>query len=421
MYQNTLKMKAIIVAIGDEILIGQITNTNAAWLGQKLNDVGIEVVENLVISDKEDHILETLDYALKKADIIITTGGLGPTQDDLTVATLAKYFETELVIHEEVFERLKKMLDRRGRKLTEQSKKVALVPKDCRVIVNPKGTAPVVWFERESKMVIALPGVPYEVKHFMTDFILPDFEKRGITQSLYHKTIMTAGAGETVLANAVKEIEASLPSHIKLAYLPSFGVVRLRLSGKGDDKIQLEKEVNAFAEKIVECIPKFAYGFDEKPLALAVGEMLIERKAMVSVAESCTGGAIAKKIVENAGSSTYFEGGVVAYSYALKEKLLGVPKELLEKHGAVSEEAVEAMAKGAIERMGTDYAIATSGIAGPSGGSDDKPVGTIWMAFASKTQVFSKKYQFTPYRDVNIPLAANLALHGLRQFMKKFG
>jgi len=416
-YYKNRTMKAIIIGIGDEILIGQITNTNAAWMGRALNDVGIEVLENIVISDKAQHIADTLDYALAKADIVLTTGGLGPTQDDLTTETLARYFDTELVIEEEVFERLKQLLKRRGRVLTEENKKVALVPRDCRIIVNPKGTAPALWFERAGKIVIAMPGVPYEMKYFMTNSILPDFEKRGITQSLFHKTIMAAGTGETVLATMIKDIEAALPSHIKLAYLPNLGTVRLRLSGKGTDKVLLEKEVNELAEKIVQRIPKFAYGYDEKPLALAVGEMLLERKATVSVAESCTGGFVAKQIVANAGSSAYFEGGVVAYSYALKEKLLGVSKELLEKHGAVSEEVVEAMAKGAIERMGTDYAIATSGVAGPGGGSVEKPVGTVWMAFASKDAVFAKKFQMTKHRDLNIQMSANLALSELRRFI----
>jgi len=410
-------MKAIIVSIGDEVLIGQIVNTNAAWMGKVLNDVGIEVIENIVISDTSAHITTTLDHALSKADIILTTGGLGPTKDDLTTKTLAQYFGAELVLQEEVLERLKQMLEQRGRELTEQNQKVALVPKDCKVILNPKGTAPALWFERNGKSVIAMPGVPYEMKDFMTKFILPEFERRGVTQSLFHKTIMTAGTGETVLAEHIKDIEAALPPHIKLAFLPRLGIVRLRLSGKGDDKQALEVDVNEYAQQIVQKIPKYVYGYDEKPLAAAVGDLLLERNATLSVAESCTGGYISQQIVQNAGSSAYYEGGIIAYSYELKSKLLGVSMDLLNTHGAVSQEAVEAMAKGAIERMGTDYAIATSGIAGPGGGMPDKPVGTIWMATASKTEIFSKKYQFTPYRDINIPLSANMALNGLRRFM----
>ena len=414
-------MKAIIIAIGDEILIGQITNTNAAWLGQQLNLIGIDVYEMMTISDSKEHILRALDYAFSQADLILTTGGLGPTKDDITKIAMAAYFETELVLNEELLKNLEAYFKLRGREMTEQGRTVAYLPKDCDNIMNQKGTAPAMWFERDEKVLVAMPGVPYEMKNFMETEILGRLQaKQGSNLAIYHKTLMVAGVGETEVARRIEDLENGLPDHIKLAYLPNLGVLRLRLSGSGSDETKLQAEINGLANQIRETIPHLVYGEDEIKLEQVLGEMLVERGAKLGIAESCTGGTIAKRIVSVPGSSRYFEGGVVAYSYDLKKALLGVKSESLKAHGAVSEQVVTEMAMGAIERLNLDYVIATSGIAGPGGGTAEKPVGTIWVAIASKNGgLKTKKFQLSKHRDINIGLTTNLALNELRKFMNK--
>lgn len=408
---------AIIITIGDEILIGQTVDTNSAWMGNQLSLIGIDVLEIVSISDTPEHITKTLDHALKQADLVFTTGGLGPTQDDLTKETLAAYFGREMEEHPFIMEQLVAYFKKRKRPLTEQGKKIAMMPKDTRLFLNHKGTAPAMWFEKDDKVVVAMPGVPYEMKKFMSEDILPDLKAKGMAQTIVHKTIMVAGVGETVVAEKIKDIEAALPEHIKLAYLPNLGVLRLRLSAKGGEEKALTAEVEGFANQIVETIPDWVYGYDNKPLEEAIGDLLKERSAKLVIAESCTGGKIAAQLVSVPGSSSYFEGGVVAYSYEMKAKMLDVSWDTLETKGAVSQEAVEEMAKGALKNMDADFVIATSGIAGPGGGTPDKPVGTIWMAVASKENIKSKKFQLTDHRDINIGLTTNLALNELRRFI----
>ncbi len=417
---NTHKtMKAIIITIGDEILIGQTIDTNSAWMGQQFNMKGISVEEIVTIKDTEEAIRTAVHAALQKADLVVTTGGLGPTKDDLTKETLAAYFGKKLVTHPVILERIESYFKKRGRTLNEQGKKVALLPEDTRLFMNHKGTAPGMWFEKEGKIVVALPGVPYEMKRFIKEDILPALESHLQGQILVHKTIMVAGVGETAVAEAIEKIESSLPAYIKLAYLPNLSILRVRLSAIGTDEEKLRKEVQKWTDQIVDTIPNWVYGFDELRLEKAVGNLLLEKKARMAIAESCTGGQIASQVVSIPGSSEYFEGGVVAYSYELKTALLGVKPETLASKGAVSKETVEEMARGAIENLHVDYSIATSGIAGPGGATADKPVGTIWMAIASKDATKSKKFQLTDHRDLNIKMTANLALNELRKFILK--
>ncbi len=413
-------MKAILVSIGDEILIGQTVNTNAAWMGEQLNQIGIDVVEIISISDKADHIISTLDHSLAKADLIFMTGGLGPTKDDITKETLAKYFGKKMSVHPKLLAMLEAYFEKRERELTEQGKKVAMMPEDTRLFMNYKGTAPAMWFEKDGKITVAMPGVPYEMKRFMTSDILPELQKMGVAQTIVHKTLMCAGVGETVVAEAIKDIEDNLPEHIKLAYLPNLGILRVRLSGIGTDETALRKEVETYAEKISALIYKWHYGYDEMPLEKKLGTMLLERDKRLGLAESCTGGNVAARMVSIPGSSQYFEGGMVVYSNKLKNRQLGVDMALLEGEnvpGAVSEETVSAMVKGTIENLEVDYALAISGVAGPGGGSEEKPVGTVWIAAGSKDKIRTKKYQLTDHRDINIQLSTNLALNQLRVFM----
>jgi len=413
-------MKATILTIGDEILIGQTIDTNSGWMAEKLKDIGIEVTEIITISDQKSQIVTTLDRIVGKTDLILTTGGLGPTEDDRTKATLATYFGTELVLNEIILERIRKMYERRGRVMTQEGAQVAYVPKDFPITINEKGTAPALWFGKDGTQLIAMPGVPYEMKHFMTTEIIPSLRKKMPTNlAFYHKTLMVAGQGETTVSATIKEVLDTLPPQISIAYLPSLGVLRLRITGKGDDPELIKTAVDMAVLKIDEKIAPWVYGYDGKLLEVALGEMLLERKATLGIAESCTGGAVAARVVSVPGSSAYFEGGVVAYSNKIKEQLLGVKSDTIEENGAVSDAVVKAMAQGMIEKFDVDYAIATSGIAGPTGGTPAKPVGTIWVAIASKTDVFTKKYQLTNHRDINIGLTVNMAMNDLRRFLVK--
>jgi len=411
-------MKATLITIGDEILIGQTIDTNSAWMGKELNQIGIIVHEIISISDTPEHVIQAIETSMKSSDIILTTGGLGPTKDDLTKETLAEYFGKNLVVHEGILSMIEAYFESRGRTLTEHGKKVSLVPDDTKLFINTKGTAPATWHEKGGKMIISMPGVPYEMKNFMNNDIIPELKKLMPETRIYHKTLMTAGVGETMLAAQIEDIESNLPPHIKLAYLPNLAVVRLRLSAMGTDENTLKKDVDKFADKIEERLgKKWVFAYDDELLEEAIGKMLMARKSTMGIAESCTGGQIAANLVSVPGSSAYFEGSVVAYSYSIKSSLLGVQKDTLEQHGAVSQEAVEQMATGALKLLNVDFAIATSGIAGPSGGLPDKPVGTIWMAFASKDAVLAKKFQMTKHRDLNIQMSANLALSELRRFI----
>jgi nicotinamide-nucleotide amidase len=410
-------MQCTIITIGDEILIGQTVDTNSAWMASRLNDIGVKIYEILSVSDTAEHIMNALDRAMQTSDIILTTGGLGPTKDDLTKDTLARYFDVPLVFHQDLWDRITDYMIHRGRPVLDSLKTMAELPENCEVLKNEQGTAAAMWFNERGKVLIAMPGVPREMKDFMSRIIIPRLKADFTLPAIVHKTIMCAGLGESIIAEKIKEIEANLPAYIKLAYLPSYGIVRLRLTGNGKDLSLLEAEVMQWRQQLDEVLsPKYAYGYDEMELAEAIGALLLDQKATLSTAESCTGGLIGHKITEIAGCSRYYKGGVVAYSNELKQVLLGVNPDTISNHGAVSKETVIEMALGSQKRLQTDYAIAVSGIAGPDGGTPDNSVGSVWIAVASPNQeVDAEKFQFSTHRHINIELSANIALSKLRR------
>lgn len=418
-------MKAEIISIGDEILIGQVVNSNATWMAQQLNLAGITVYQVTSVSDDKQHIINSLLEAEKRADIILITGGLGPTKDDITKHTLCEFFNTGLRFDEKIFADVKKIFEDRDLEITEINRKQAEVPENCIPIRNQNGTAPGMWFEKDSKVFVSMPGVPYEMKGIMEDFVLPELKKKLKLPFIVHKTVLTQGIGESFLADKIADWENSLGSYsIKLAYLPSPGMVRLRLSVSGKNQEELEKITELKIGELKKLIPEYIYGFEtfgEEPETLEkiVGRYLLERKKTISTAESCTGGYLAHLITKVPGSSEYYKGSVIAYSYEIKENELGVPKEILEKHGAVSKEVVEKMAQSIREKYKTDFALSASGIAGPGGGTPDKPVGTVWIAMADKNQVVSEKFLFGTHRERNIQKTAAAALNILRKELEK--
>ncbi len=409
-------MKAEIISIGDEILIGQVLNTNASWMAEQLGLAGIEVVHIATISDKHDAISKALDDAIERADIILMTGGLGPTKDDITKHTLCEYFGVSMIFNEKAFAQVKELFDLRGFKISDINRRQAEVPENCIPLHNKNGTAPGMWFEYQNKIIISMPGVPFEMKGLMNNEVIPRLQKQFHFKSLLKKTIMVQGIGESHLAEIISDWEDNLPSNFKLAYLPQPGIVRLRLSARGEINELLQKEFNYQIEKLKVIIGDLIYGYDDARLEEVIGQLLEKKGQTISTAESCTGGYIAHLITDISGSSAYFKGSVVAYSNEIKETILGVHSKTLINHGAVSEEVVSEMALGIQKLYQTDYAIATSGIAGPIGGTEEKPVGTTWIALAlpDKT-VIAKKYLFGEHRGRNIRKAALTALNQLRK------
>ena len=410
-------MKAEIITIGDEILIGQIVDTNSAWMGQQLNLLGIEVYQVTSVHDDRNHILKALADAEKNADLVLITGGLGPTKDDITKNCLCEYFETELTFHPKVLEHIQSLLSSRNVVINQLNRDQALLPANCTVLHNSAGTASGMWFERNNTIFVSMPGVPFEMEAIMTEEVFPRLTKLGISQSIVHKTVLTIGLPESMLAEKIEQWESALPGFIKLAYLPSPMMVRLRLSGYGTNQSVLETEIESQVKKLLEIIPENVFGFDDDNLGLVIGRMLVSTAKTLAVAESCTGGSIAQFITSNAGSSAYFKGGVVAYSNDIKNKLLNVPVEVLDTFGAVSREVAEAMASGARLALNADYSVATTGIAGPAGGSDEKPVGTVWIAVAGPSGITSKKHIFRHNRERNIIRTTHTALNMLRTFI----
>jgi nicotinamide-nucleotide amidase len=403
-------MLAEIITIGDEILIGQIVDTNSAWMAKQLNLIGIKVKQITSVSDDETHILEALKLAEGRAQIILITGGLGPTKDDITKLTMAKYFNMGLRRDEKTLKHVTAIFERLKRPMIETNIRQADVPDGCIVIQNKNGTAPCMWFDHQGKIFVSLPGVPHEMMYLMDEEILPRFKNTFQLPAIVHKTILTAGIGESFLAQQIAGIEDALPEHIKLAYLPRLGQVRLRLSGTGTDEQVLRSEVEAYAKKIITEIKAFVVVEDDIALEKAVLNIMHGKNLTLSTAESCTGGYIAHLITQHPGSSAVYAGGAVAYSYELKESILGVQESTLSTFGAVSEQTVVEMAAGAVKHFDTDYAVAVSGIAGPDGGTPDKPVGTVWIAVANKTDVQAKVFNFGNKRVQNIERSAIAAL-----------
>ncbi|MBK7148807.1 MAG: competence/damage-inducible protein A [Bacteroidetes bacterium] len=409
-------MKATVVTIGDEILIGQIVDTNSAWIGQQFNAIGVKLYEIISCGDYASQIISALDRAKSTSDIIIMTGGLGPTKDDITKKTLVDYFNTELVLNEEVWAKMKSIFEKRGLQVLEMNRSQAMIPKNSIMLPNERGTAQGMWFENEGRVFISLPGVPHEMKHLILHQVLPKLKEHFSFPHIAHATIMTSGAGESVVSHKLTDFEAQLPSHIRLAYLPNLGVVKLRLSGYGSGT-DLAQEVQQQKHKMIDALGQLVYAEGEEPLEEHIGKLLTNRKHTVSCAESCTGGYLSHLFTSIAGSSAYFEGSVISYSYAIKENALGVRKETLEKHGAVSEECVTEMLQGLLLSMKTTYGIAISGIAGPGGATTDKPVGTVWIAVGNAEHCMAKRFQFFTSRAENIKVFSNAALNMLRLFM----
>lgn len=410
--------QATIITIGDELLIGQVIDTNSAWMAQELNIAGIRVARRVAVGDVWDEIWETLDEESKHADIILITGGLGPTADDITKSLLCKYFNGEMIMDEGTLENVTNIFKNiLKRPMIERNLKQAEVPDNCKVILNKRGTAPGMWFEKEGKVFVSMPGVPHEMKGMMEEEVIPALCKHFTFPHIAHRTLLTAGVGESFLADLIADFESGLPSHIKLAYLPNYGMVRLRLSSSGFEKEVIEKEVQLFFNALQATVKEYLVTNEDEAMAQVVAKLLLARNKTISTAESCTGGYIAHLLTEKSGASAYYSGSVVSYSYKAKEALLQVDRNTLESKGAVSEEVVIQMAKGALKNIQTDYTIAVSGIMGPDGGMPDKPVGTVWVAVGNNEKLIAEKFNFRFDRQRNIELTATYALNMLRKFI----
>ena len=414
-------IKAEIITIGDEILYGQITDTNTQWISAELDKIGIKTVRKSSVGDQKEEILQILEEAQNRADIILITGGLGPTKDDITKKTLCEHFDTKLIWNQEAITWLEEFFAKRGRKLDDINIKQAELPENAIYLKNSRGTAPGMWFEFKGKIFVSMPGVPMEMKGLMTDSVLAKLKIQFKTPIIYHKIIRTIGIGESFLSKMIEDWEDSLPSNIKLAYLPSMGNVKLRLTGVGEDLQEIQNNVQKEIEQVLSIISEYVYGYDAEEIEDAIGKLLLERKETVSTAESCTGGYVSHLITKVPGSSAYFEGGVVSYSYEAKETFLDVKAETLVSMGAVSEQTISEMAENVRKKFGTTYGLATSGIAGPGGGTPDKPVGTVWIAVATAEKTITSKLQLGGSRDQNIHLTAFGVLNLLRKEILEVG
>lgn len=402
--------KAVIITIGDELLIGQTIDTNSAWIAQRLNALGIDVMRRVAVSDTEDGIRNALDEELPRADVILLTGGLGPTADDITKPFLCKYFGSKLVVNEMVLAHVKSIFEKRKRPFLERNMKQAEVPDNCTVMFNRMGTAPGMLFKKDGKAIVSMPGVPFEMMAIMEDEVLPYLQLNYTSDAIVHSTVITAGEGESFIAEKIKDLEEALPPHIKLAYLPSPGVVKLRLTAKGNAKELLTKEVMMRQEEIANRLENIVVSLHDLPLEHILGQSLLAKGLTVGLAESCTGGYVSHLLTQVVGSSQYFKGTVVCYLREIKEKLLGVKHETLQQHGAVSEETAVEMAKGALKVLNTDLALSITGLLSPGGEDDNVPIGTVWMAIASKDEVKTKEFRFHYDRPRNKEIAVQSAL-----------
>jgi nicotinamide-nucleotide amidase len=410
-------VNAAIITIGDELLIGQTIDTNSAFIAKELNKIGIWVKRRIAIGDVKEEILGALREQSKDCQLIIITGGLGPTADDITKPALCEYFSSDYIVNEQVLQHVTNIFQKLGRPMTERNARQAEVPACCTVLHNERGTAPGMWFEQNNLIYVSLPGVPHEMKGLMQTEVLPKLAKTWKLPAVVHQTLLTAGAGESVIADALQDFENALPQHIKLAYLPSYGMVRLRLTGSGVDKKALETEVESYFDRLKALVNEWLVADADITINEAVHQLLKEKGKTVATAESCTGGFIAHLITSQAGSSAVYKGSVVSYANSVKESALGVDSRTLLEHGAVSEETVTEMVNGVLKAMETDYAIATSGIMGPDGGSAEKPIGTVWIAVANNRRVKAVKQHFRFDRQRNIELTAYTAFNILRRFI----
>jgi len=412
-------MRAEIITIGDEILIGQIVDTNSAWMAQKLNLAGIKVKQISSVSDDRQHIVEALNESKSRADLILITGGLGPTKDDITKKTLAEYFKTGYRLDQDALENVKRIFLKYKAPLLEINIKQAEVLDNCVTLLNLNGTAPGMWIEHEDKIFVSMPGVPFEMMYMMEEQVIPKIKQAFKLPIILHHTILTAGIGESILAEKIESIEDSLPKHIKLAYLPKLGTVRVRLSGDGQNEELLKEEISIYAKRIIDKIHEFVIAENDTPIEKVILDFMEAENLSLSVAESCTGGYISHQFTQHPGSSKVFLGGAVTYSNSLKISILGVSENTINNFGAVSEETVKEMSEGAKSAFHSDYSIAVSGVAGPDGGTTEKPVGTVCIAITGKTKTITKTYNFGNKRTQNIERSATTALVILYKLMKE--
>ncbi len=414
---NIPRINASIITIGDELLIGQVVDTNSAWMAQELNKAGMWLKRRVAVGDSKDEIVTALREESLGASVILITGGLGPTADDITKPVLCEYFGGKLVIDHGALENVKAIFARLNRPMIERNLKQAEVPDVCTVIPNKRGTAPGMWFEKDGKIVVSMPGVPHEMKGMMEDYVIPKLQQYFTFPFINHRTLLTANIGESFLAERIKDWEENLPEHLKLAYLPNYGMVRLRITGSDIDKERLRQVLDDQFDRLKILVKDWLVIGEDMPLQQVIGKMLTESGQTMSTAESCTGGYIAHLITSIPGSSAYYKGSIVSYANSIKENVLHVQKETLESVGAVSEETVKQMVAGAIATLGTDFGVATSGIMGPDGGTPEKPVGTVWIAAGNRERVVTEKFSFRYDRIRNIEMATNNALNLLRKFI----
>ncbi len=412
-------MQAEIIAIGDEILIGMTVDSNSAWMGKELTEIGVEVYQTTTISDKKEHILKVVDEALQRSELVLVTGGLGPTNDDITKHTLSEYFNTSLVQDESVLDNIRELLESRGLHMNENNMKQAEVPENCKILSNKLGTAPGMWFEKNGKVLVSMPGVPYEMKYIMETHVIPGVKQKFRRSNIKYKLVMTYGTFEARLAEILTDFEKQLPEKISLAYLPTSGIIKLRLTGRGEEEDKLDALLSEQIDKLYETIPEYIYGLDGVSLEEITGRLLKENNLTISTAESCTGGNIARMITSVPGCSDYYTGSVIAYDNRLKVEQLGVNENDLIEHGAVSEQVAVQMAKGVREKLKTDYGLSVTGIAGPGGGSEQKPVGTIWLAVSSEHGEHAEKHNYAFTRSNNIRRASLVGLNMLRKGILK--
>ncbi len=409
---------ASIITIGDELLIGQVIDTNSAWMGQELNKAGLWVNRRIAVGDRWEDIWKALDEASAASGIILITGGLGPTADDITKPLLSDYFHSRLVVNEGALQNVKYIFETvLQRPMIERNLKQAEVPEVCTVIQNKRGTAPGMQFEREGKVFVSMPGVPHEMKGMMTEEVIPFLKKKFELPFIAHRTLLTAGVGESFLADHIQEFESALPATIKLAYLPNYGMVRLRLTGMGNDHAQISEETDARFTELKAQVKEWIVTDEDISLQEALGKILKSRRQTLATAESCTGGYIAHLITSIPGSSKYFPGGLIPYQNSVKENVLNVQQHTLETAGAVSEETVKEMITGALNLFDSDYAVAVSGIMGPDGGTEAKPVGTVWIAVGNRHTTETRKLWFRFDRQRNIELTSTNVLNLLRKFI----
>ncbi|MHA8086560.1 competence/damage-inducible protein A [Aquirufa sp. Wall-65K1] len=410
-------VRAEIITIGDEILYGQILDTNTQWISLELDKIGIKTIRKSSVGDQESEILSILEEAQHRADIVFITGGLGPTKDDLTKKVLAKFFGCDMAYHPQALEDVRVFFEKRGRELSDLNRDQALLPTKAQYVQNKQGTAPGMWFEEKGTVWVSMAGVPFEMKAIMEELVLPRVAQHFQTPTIVHKIVKVVGIGESYLSDMIQDWELSLPSHIKLAYLPSLGIVKLRLTGFGDSVAQLNHEIQQEIDRVMPIIKPFVFGYEKDELSQVIGQLLVKNSATISLAESCTGGYLSHLFTEIPGSSAYFKGAVISYANEVKMDSLGVSPEILEKHGAVSEACIMAMANGVREKLQSTLSLASSGIAGPDGGTEEKPVGTVWIALSHPQGVITRKLQLAGTRKQIIHMTALNCLNLVRKFL----